>query len=126
MKGNGVRNHTAIPPRSSERGILAFSREGKMKYVGFKDYVKDILKTAQYKNDEDIGCVVAVVPALPGCMTQGDHFEEARDLLIDAIELWITVALREGAKMPSINGVDLVTAAEHLEQDPTIGASAHA
>ena len=35
LKGNGVRNHTAngrrwsaIPPNSSERGILAFSREG--------------------------------------------------------------------------------------------------
>jgi hypothetical protein len=27
FKATGVRNRTAIPPRSSERGILAFSRE---------------------------------------------------------------------------------------------------
>jgi predicted RNase H-like HicB family nuclease len=68
-----------------------------MKYVGFKDYVKEILKTAEYRRDEDLGVVVGVVPTLPGCMTQGDNFEETRDLLIDAIELWITVGLREGS-----------------------------
>jgi len=27
LKVNDVQNHTAIPPRSSKRGILAFSRE---------------------------------------------------------------------------------------------------
>ena len=40
-------------------------------------------------------------------MTQGDNIEEARDNLIDAIELWITVGLREGEEMPLINGVKL-------------------
>jgi predicted RNase H-like HicB family nuclease len=77
----------------------------KMRYVGFKDYVKEILKTAEYRRDEDLGVVVGVVPALLGCMTQGDNFEETRDLLIDAIELWITVGLREGKKMPSVNSM---------------------
>lgn len=86
-----------------------------MKYVGFTEYVKEILKTAVYVSDPDLDCVVAVVPALPGCMTQGDNFEEARDLLIDAIELWVTVGLKEGEKMPSINGHELVTAVEHPE-----------
>ena len=71
-----------------------------MKYVSFKEYVREILKTAEYKKDHNIGCVVAVVPVLPGCMTQGDNFEEARDNLIDAIELWLTVGLREGEMTP--------------------------
>ncbi|MEW6665984.1 MAG: type II toxin-antitoxin system HicB family antitoxin [Thermodesulfobacteriota bacterium] len=97
-----------------------------MKYVGFNEYVKEILKTAEYKRDPDLNCVVAVVPVLPGCMTQGDNFEEARDLLIDAIELWITVGLREGEEMPSINGRDLVTASERPEQESIVGSSAHA
>jgi predicted RNase H-like HicB family nuclease len=97
-----------------------------MKYVGFTEYVKEILKTAEYTRDADLGCVVAVVPVLPGCMTQGDNFEEARDLLIDAIELWITVGLKEGEKMPSINAHELVTAMEHPEQDSTVRTSAHA
>jgi len=56
---------------------------------------------------------------LPGCMTQGDNFEEARDNLIDAIELWLTVGLREGEEIPPVNDVKLVTAVEHLEEDFT-------
>jgi len=89
-----------------------------MKYVGFKEYVREILKTAEYRRDSKIGCVVAIAPILPGCMTQGDNFEEARDNLIDAIELWITVGLREGEEMPAINGARLVTAAERIEKSP--------
>lgn len=83
-----------------------------MKYVGFKEYIREILKTAEYKRDSEIGCVVAIAPVLPGCMTQGDNFEEARDNLIDAIELWITVGLREGEEMPLINGARLMDALE--------------
>ena len=55
-----------------------------MKYVGFKDYVREILKTAEYKRDPEVGCVVSIAPVLPGCMTQGDNFEEARiDIIIE-------------------------------------------
>ena len=88
-----------------------------MRHVGFNEYVKEILKTAEYQRDSEAGCVVAVTALLPGCMTQGDDFEEARDNLIDAIELWITVGLREGEEMPSVNGVALVTAGERPEHD---------
>ena len=87
-----------------------------MKYVGFKEYVREILKTAEYKRDTKVDCVVAIASVLPGCMSQGNNFEEARDNLIDAIELWLTVGLKEGEEMPLINGVKLVTAVEQLEQ----------
>jgi predicted RNase H-like HicB family nuclease len=91
-----------------------------MKYVGFKDYVKEILKSAEYKKDTEVGCVVAITSVLPGCMTQGNNFEEARENLIDAIELWLTVGLREGQEMPVVNAVKLVTAVEQVEQDAAI------
>ena len=97
-----------------------------MKYVGFKEYVREILKTAKYKRDSNIGCVVAIAPVLPGCMTQGDNFEEARDNLIDAIELWITVGLREGEEMPLINGARLVTAAERIEKSAATESATYA
>jgi len=97
-----------------------------MKYVGFKKYVREILKTAEYKRDSEVGCVVAIAPVLPGCMTQGDNFEEARDNLIDAIELWITVGLREGEEMPLINEAGLVTAAERIEKSPSTESTAYA
>ena len=97
-----------------------------MKYVGFKEYVREILKTAEYKRDSEIGCVVAIAPVLPGCMTQGDNFEDARDNLIDAIELWITVGLREGEEMPLISGARLVTAAERIEKSPGTESTTYA
>ena len=42
-----------------------------MKYVGFKEYVREILKKAEYKRDPEVDCVVAIASVLPGCMTQG-------------------------------------------------------
>jgi len=86
-----------------------------MQDVSFTVYVKEILKTAEYRRDAELNCVVAVAPVLPGCMTQADNFEEARENLIDAIELWITVGLRQGEDMPVVNGLRLATALERLE-----------
>ena len=81
-----------------------------MACVGFHEYVKVILKHAEYRRDPELGCVVAIASVLPGCMTQAATFEEARDNLIDAVELWLTVGLREGEDMPVIDGVGLATA----------------
>lgn len=78
-----------------------------MRYVSFKEYVKAILKTAEYRKDSEMGCVVAIAPQLPGCMTQEDNFEDARESLIDAIELWITAGLKDGEDLPVINGIEL-------------------
>ena len=80
-----------------------------MKYVGLKEYVKEILKTAEYRKDTELDCVVAIASALPGCMTQGNNFEESRENLIDAIELWISVGLRKGEEFPTINGLKLAS-----------------
>jgi predicted RNase H-like HicB family nuclease len=97
-----------------------------MKYVSFKEYVKEILKTAEYNRDEELDCVVAIAPVLKGCMTQGNNFEEARENLIDAIELWITITLREGEEVPKINETQLATSVEHMEQPITTGNTAYA
>ena len=97
-----------------------------MKYVGFKEYVKEILKTAKYVRDAEIGCVVATTPVLPGCMTQGDNFEDERDNLIDAIELWVAVGLREGEEIPVIHGVELASAVEQSEPEEGLGRASYA
>lgn len=87
-----------------------------MKQVSFNQYVKEILKCAEYRKGNDFNCIVATVPVLPGCMTQGGDYEEARDNLIDAIQLWITVGLREGEEMPIVNDCQLASAFESLEE----------
>jgi len=88
-----------------------------MKSVSLHEYIKEVLKTSEYRQGKDLKKIIAVAPALPGCMTQGDNFEEARDNLIDAIELWITTGLREGEDMPVVNDCLLAFEEEELEEN---------
>jgi predicted RNase H-like HicB family nuclease len=82
----------------------------KARAVTFREYVREILKSATYKSGEDSACTVAFVEALPGCMTQGESFEDTRDLLIDAVELWILSAVKDHEALPVVNGCRLAVA----------------
>jgi len=57
--------------------------------------MSNIVKNLQFKvlieQDED-GVFVASVPAIPGCHTQGDTYEEAVKGIQEAIELCLEVA----------------------------------
>lgn len=88
-----------------------------MKKISFQDFVREVLKGAVYKKGKDVQCIVAIAPSLPGCITQGDNYEEARENLIDAIELWITSALRDGELIPAVRGHELIL----LRQEPKRG-----
>jgi predicted RNase H-like HicB family nuclease len=79
-----------------------------MKKLSFQDFVKEVLRGAEYKKGKDVDCIIAIARDLPGCVTQGSNYEEARENLIDAIELWITSALRDGQRIPSIRGNELM------------------
>ncbi len=47
------------------------------------------------------GGYVAFVPALPGCMTQGETFEEAKENIQDAIVGYIHVLREDGDDIPT-------------------------
>ncbi|TAK67450.1 MAG: type II toxin-antitoxin system HicB family antitoxin [Bacteroidetes bacterium] len=82
----------------------------KIKYVSLSEYVRQALFLATYEQDPSLGkipCVVGEVPQLPGCYTQGETFEEARENLLEAIELWVTIAIRQFEELPVINGCTL-------------------
>src|SRR5579884_4079881 len=80
--------------------------------VGLADYVAEILKNAVYERGEQLNVIVAEAPDLPGCLTQGANFEEARANLVDAIEVWLLSGLRSGEDPPVVNGCRLaITAA---------------
>jgi len=79
-----------------------------MKKLSFQEFVKEVLRGAEYKKGRDVDCIVAIAHDLPGCMTQGDNYEEARENLIDAIELWIASALKDGEKIPAVHGNELI------------------
>ena len=51
--------------------------------------IKMILKAIVHPAED--GGFWAEVPALPGCLTQGENLEELRSNLREAIELWLLV-----------------------------------
>src|SRR5439155_25691242 len=54
--------------------------------VSLRHYVSEVLENAAYEKGEKLEVIVAEAPDLPGCLTQGASFEEARENLVDAIE----------------------------------------
>jgi predicted RNase H-like HicB family nuclease len=68
------------------------------------EYTAEVLKNAVYEKGEQLDVIVAAAPDLPGCVTQGATFEEARENLVDAIEVWLLSGLRNGEDLPVVNG----------------------
>ena len=75
--------------------------------VPLREYVTAALKNALYEKGEVMDVIVAEAPDLPGCLTQGGSFEEARENLIDAIEVWVMAGLQNGEELPVVNGCRL-------------------
>jgi antitoxin HicB len=48
----------------------------------------------------------ARVVELPGCMTQGDTFEELEEMIEDAMRLWIETTLEDGQEIPEPRPVE--------------------
>ncbi len=53
-------------------------------------------------SDGEVGYVACVVE-LPGCLTQGDDFEELGEMIEDAMRGWIETALEDGQPIPRPN-----------------------
>lgn len=62
-----------------------------------QDYEIDV----QPLSEEDGGGFVAIVPALPGCMSDGDTPEQALTNAYDAVASWIEAAEKAGRTIPA-------------------------
>jgi len=49
---------------------------------------------------EPEGGYTVTVPSLPGCISCGDTFEQAMEMIKDAMEGWLAVAREEGVPIP--------------------------
>ncbi len=67
----------------------------------------DYRYTVVIEHDED-GLYVASVPLLPGCHTQGESYDEALDLIKDAIKVHIEARKERGEPVPIEVAVDEV------------------
>ena len=98
----------------------------KERLVTLREYVQEALKNAVYEKDTEVDAVAAWIPDLPGCFVQGRTFEEAREDLIDAIELWVMSALMDGDEIPVINGCRLAVTAQRGKASGAVKRKAHA
>jgi predicted RNase H-like HicB family nuclease len=63
--------------------------------------------------DHENGGFTVRVPELPGCVTEGDSYEEAMERAREAIELWIEAAVQVGddvrieATPPIVASIDI-------------------
>lgn len=53
----------------------------------------------EFRPEPEGGFTVSV-PALPGCLTYGETFEEATTMIDDAIKGWLAVAREDGVAIP--------------------------
>jgi len=65
-----------------------------------KQKVAKVLKYTVVFEPSDEGGYVASVPALPGCLSQGDTFEEAVKMIKDAISGYLAVLKDKGEEIP--------------------------
>jgi len=74
-----------------------------------KKLTQKVLKyTVIFEPAEEGGYVVSV-PALPGCISEGDDFEEAVEMIKDAMKGYLAVLKKEGLEIPKEEDEVVVT-----------------
>lgn len=68
--------------------------------------VRDYFVEVEPLPQDEGGGFFATVPDLPGCMSDGDTFEELQHNIADAIDCWIAAAQRLGREIPKPAKVD--------------------
>jgi antitoxin HicB len=63
--------------------------------------VRDYEVVISHLSDEDGGGYLATVPALPGCMADGETRAEALERIEDAMLTWAFAAKEMGRKVPA-------------------------
>lgn len=75
-----------------------------------KDQIcKKILKYTVVFEPADDGGFVASVPSLPGCVTQGETYEETVEMVKDAISGYLAILNEEKQEIPTENEESVVT-----------------
>lgn len=65
-----------------------------------KSFSENILKYTVFFEQAEEGGFIAKVPSLPGCATQGESFEEAKNNIKEAIKGYLAVLAEEKQIIP--------------------------
>ncbi|MDD5497796.1 MAG: type II toxin-antitoxin system HicB family antitoxin [Atribacterota bacterium] len=66
------------------------------------EYIKEALKRAKYEIIEDEEPYYGEIPELNGVWATGKNLEECRENLINVIEGWIILSIKEGLPIPKL------------------------
>lgn len=70
------------------------------------EYIKGALERAEYKKIED-GTWFAEIPGFEGVWANGKTIEECRKELMEVLEEWLILKLRDRDKIPDIKGAEI-------------------
>ncbi len=70
-------------------------------YIMKKQYATTVLKYNVIFEGAKEGGYTVTVPALPGCISEGDTFEKAKVNITDAINLYLEDLAESGEEIPS-------------------------
>ena len=59
-----------------------------------------VLKYDVIFEEQSVGGYTVTVPSLPGCISEGDTFEEAKENIADAIKLYVEDLSADGEEIP--------------------------
>jgi predicted RNase H-like HicB family nuclease len=93
--------HVTYPMAGSNWNQLDFEKEREKKSKTFEYYMSLPYKMIIYPASE--GGYVAEIPDLPGCLTQGDNWQDIFDMIQDAKAAWIDITMQEGRNIPVPN-----------------------
>ena len=71
--------------------------ESKRKFAKINQY------TAIFEPDLDVGGYTVTIPGLPGCISEGDTYEEALENITEAAELYLETLEEENKKLLNQN-----------------------
>ena len=66
------------------------------------------------------GGLACEFPDLPGCMTDGDNFEDLMLNAADALESWLDVAVERGQSLPEPSNVEALKAKADACEEPVL------
>ena len=61
-----------------------------------------ILKYEAVFEEQEVGGFTVTVPSLPGCISEGDTFEEAKKNIAEAITVYVESLLMDGEEVLSL------------------------
>lgn len=70
------------------------------------EYVQGALEMAEYKKLED-GSWFAEIPNFEGIWANGKTVEECRKELVEVLEEWLILKLRDGDPIPVVKGIEI-------------------